>query len=159
MSAYVRQRQAQIVNGELADADDIAAELNAVEDAFSTTYMKSNILGEVGFDSGGDPDGGIIDSGNNSFGRWIRFANGTQITFSNVVKSSSGNVTREFPANFISPPRLLCQSVNSPTSSPSTFIAVASTPGTSSYTVNLYNFITGAQVNGSIDVVAIGRWA
>jgi hypothetical protein len=159
MTAYVRQRESQIVNGQLADAEDVAAEFNAIASAFETTYMRDNIIGAVSQNSG-VPTGAIIESGQGSgdTGNFIKYADGTMIIYSSVNKSSSGIVSRGFPRDFVGVPRVFCQSANSTGFTISPFVAVISAPTNSSYSVNLYNFLTGGEVNGVIHVMAIGRW-
>lgn len=64
---------------------------------FTTSYNQKNIVGPVG-QSGGVPTGAIIESGSNSNGRYIKYADGTMIcTTSKVVNifSSIG------PYNFV----------------------------------------------------------
>jgi len=75
------------------------------------TAAEADIVGTVS-QSGGDPTGAVIERGSNSNGEYVRYADGTQMCWSDTLYDSgdSGNVpdgggidvTWDLPANFIS---------------------------------------------------------
>lgn len=70
-------------------------------------FRRGNILGNVS-QSGGVPTGAVIQSGSNANGDFVRFADGTQICWSGLVKAEHINGTAlrgtwSFPANFTVP--------------------------------------------------------
>lgn len=81
-------------------------------DGWDGIYSRRTILGPVS-QSGGVPAGAIIERGNNANGEYIKFADGTMITFTRVTldfavlaQNNYGTAYMLYPATFIFPPSL-----------------------------------------------------
>ncbi|MEM8868808.1 MAG: DUF2793 domain-containing protein [Pseudomonadota bacterium] len=75
-------------------------------------YHRGNLVGTVG-QTGGLPDGAMIEQGSTADGGYVRFADGTQICWTEVdveidtavgAVFTSGTVTVDFPVPFAAPP-------------------------------------------------------
>ncbi|MGN6142417.1 MAG: hypothetical protein ACTHOP_02375 [Mesorhizobium sp.] len=95
-----------------ADAAAFYATLGAIPNAQirndltpDKAFRRGNILGTVS-QSGGVPAGAIIESGSNANGRYVRFADGTQIctispVTATVISSAVARYAWTFPASFV----------------------------------------------------------
>ena len=88
------------LDGALAGSETL---IDAVAEIQADYFRRDNILGAVS-QSGGVPTGAIIQQGGNSNGKFVRFADGTQIcTISTITSSTSTDKTWVFPAAFTYP--------------------------------------------------------
>jgi len=70
-----------------------------VQSPWSEIYGQRNSVGTVS-QSGGVPTGALIETGVNANGRYVRFADGTQICWQGIIASAAGGTTWTFPAPF-----------------------------------------------------------
>lgn len=131
-------------------------------------YHRGNLLGAVG-QSGGLPTGAVIETGSNANGRYLRYADGTQICWRDTVLSQSvaansyAEATWVYPAGFAG-------SMPHPTASIRSFNDAAGRQnaarhlrgvgggiGLSSGAVGVFNAHTSA-IETRIDAFVIGRW-
>lgn len=143
---YVRQRPTEIVNGGLADADDVAAELNAIETAF----------------------GEIVDSGGTSNSWWIRDLDGNQLVRMTISVSASEPIPNAvFPVPFSSAPTITLEetsySISQTGGGPLVYtspplVAKLGFKSSSGALVRVYNFSTGNLSSGIVDLLAVGRY-
>lgn len=72
-------------------------------DTDKPVFHRGNVLGTVS-QSGGDPTGAVVERGNNANGRYVRFADGTQICTYEVTfdtgTSPTDTKTYPYPASF-----------------------------------------------------------
>ena len=126
-------------------------------------YHKKNIVGAVS-QSAGVPTGAVVESWVNANGRYVRFADGTQIasiatsitTAIDVAslggfRSSSSVLT--FPAAFAAAPAILCTPLLE-----SAVSAVYLNNTTTTVNVSLTSISSQALASRSVVVTAIGRW-
>lgn len=145
------------VNGAWTKKTDLAALIATLlgEDV----YKQSNIIGTVGQLSG-VPTGAIIESGSNANGKYIKFADGTQIC-ALTTSLSNGEYAWTYPAVFAETPQMTCLAsviqgtylfsttyLRSSGASSATFYGNVSTNGGSTWTPSA----------GEIHITAIGRW-
>ncbi|TKT79958.1 hypothetical protein [Aquamicrobium sp. LC103] len=132
-------------------------------------YHRGNVLGAVG-QSGGVPTGAIIDRGSNANGEFVRFADGTQITFRQVIYSTTittavGNgfwasdvVHAPFAASFVAAPIVQVTALR-PAGCPYGTYASPNIPTTSSMSISIVSVSSiGAAFEHPVNVVAVGRW-
>lgn len=153
------------IGGDLSDQTDL-------QNALDAKVSRNSIIGTVS-ESGGAPTGAIIESGANSNGEYVRFADGTQIcAIGSLYLSRSGSAvcaeTWNFPAAFdatysISPSAVLIGS--QPESTPGVDELASTTssfPTSVSATIRQYrsvgatDFQTGDRIR--VAAFAIGRW-
>jgi len=135
-------------------------------------YRRGNLLGTVS-QSGGVPTGAVIERSDNANGRYVRFADGTQICVMAYVTVSYTNIEQLsynwlFPAAFASPPEFIgVTSINSGAS----YIGIQRTSLGHAYaqynatqaavgwvrSYNAPNFVAGNEVQNQ-RLVAIGKW-
>lgn len=125
------------------------------------TYGPGNLLGTVS-EAGGSPTGAVIERGSNADGDYVRFADGTQICWSNQmtvdVTVAAGAIFRSVPVNWTFPvaffevPALMQGRQNH--SSAYWTVPGVSTTTTGQACAFSYQSITSRAVN----LVAIGRW-
>ena len=131
----------------------------------SDVYKQDNILGTVS-QSGGVPTGAIIERGSNSNGEFVKFADGTLITYfrefiGTIQAQSEARETYTFPAAFSEPPTVQF-TMRTNRDVPSVMAEVAyylrETPGTTSTKWIIIN--NGSLSLGFVNVflTAIGRW-
>lgn len=133
-----------------------------------SAYTKNNILGTVS-QSSGVPTGAIIESGSNSNGYYIKYANGTMICYKTLGTSVSRTIsfglgalyglntggTYTFAATFASTPSLNI-SINVASSGARCY-PVITILSTSSFTFDLLNPQSGTY-SIQESYIAIGRW-
>ena len=130
----------------------------------ATLYRRGNILGTVS-ESGGVPTGAIIERGSNANGEFVRFADGTQICWKEIVSDLAINVafqggfrsvdvTWTFPATFTGvrvvsaiPVSLAAPGITSRTFGSSTLIDL-----------NYYSFASQPEETRRMRALAVGRW-
>jgi hypothetical protein len=115
--------------------------------------------------SGGNPTGAIIQQGTNSNGRWVRYADGTQIAFiaGSESRSSSGKVTTNvtLPATFadanVNPNgALYSEAATLRTSVPETATSISTDNGTTTSIQVL--IIRSNSTNTAFRLIIFGRW-
>ncbi|WP_417480478.1 pyocin knob domain-containing protein [Maricaulis maris] len=112
-------------------------------------FHTGNILGTVS-QSGGVPTGAIIEYGSNANGRYVRFADGTQI----CIHSRNGGSSWTFPAVFIDTPYVYATVAG--LTSEGRMVGVA---GTSTTSTSLYMWTAaGAASAAGANLLAVGRW-
>ncbi|MFW8636716.1 pyocin knob domain-containing protein [Cribrihabitans pelagius] len=125
-------------------------------------YSNTSLLGTVS-QSGGTPTGAVIERGNNASGEYVRFADGTQVCWSNGFTADStaatGNVfawanyqTWNFPAAFIVSPLV---SVGGRSNALSCW---GSAGGISASKADIGCMTTISQTARTVSAVAVGRW-
>jgi len=67
---------------------------------FTRLYRRGNVLSTVTMGGGGNPTGGLMERGSNANGKYIRFADGTQICHETIASNFGSDVTWTFPAAF-----------------------------------------------------------
>ena len=146
-----------ITGGDIADTDVTGGTVNptTLQQGGSQAYVRSNILGTVS-QSGGVPTGAIIQRGSNAGGEFVKYADGTQIcTIITGLISGTGGlrvITYTFPASFSALPSVsLTWRIDANLYYDVTFQAL-STSGVQT----LVSPPSGH--NGSIHIIAIGRW-
>ncbi|KAA8610013.1 DUF2793 domain-containing protein [Salipiger aestuarii] len=117
-------------------------------------YGPGNLLGTVS-QSGGTPTGAVIESGSNANGRYVRYADGTQVCTRTATSSASADASWTFPAAFASATDLAVTITGRAASGVA--IGTARVPGTASTGWAAYN-TSGSRVAVSCSLVAIGRW-
>ncbi|KPC50141.1 Uncharacterized protein AC509_0479 [Pseudomonas amygdali pv. morsprunorum] len=121
------------------------------------------ILGTVS-QSGGTPNGAILEVGSTTNGRYTKFASGMLIqegSMPNITANNpfsgfytSGTVTVGYPIPFSSKPRLLAS-----TSVQTSSFSWASYPANGGASVGYLNMVSPAQnATATLDWIAIGRW-
>ena len=145
--------------------DEAGKLLSTGNDDPAEIFKQSNILGTVS-ESGGVPTGAIIESGSNSNGEFVRYADGTMICFRSFITSSGaedrGAVFRSdptqsvsYPASFISSPQVVF-GINA-----SNVNAFGAKCGVESNRINgfrAYGPSSGDVTDVNIALTAIGRW-
>lgn len=130
------------------------------------TYARSNILGVVS-QSGGVPTGAIIEQGSTAAGRYVRYADGTQVCWGQVTASlaitvaywggfRSAGATVTYPAAFSSLPTVIAGN----SGDPGAFGANAVNTGGNTQTFINFTAVTSQPTAATRigDWVAIGRW-
>lgn len=133
-------------------------------DASGKVYNQGSVVGTVS-ESSGIPTGAIVESGTNSNGYYVRWADGTQMcAFADTdLKStgtsagtlfSGGTTVYTFPAAFAYPPMATAsfERVGG------TITHVASMRGTTTTTVTLTALSGSSGGTGYLSYIAIGRW-
>lgn len=116
----------------------------------------NEVVGTVGNDSG-YPSGSVIERGSNANGRYIRFADGTQICTATLT-STGGSFNWIFPAVFSSAPDAVDGTPRTSTGN-ARIMAVAGSGGSLSITFNFRTASDTAASDGSeATVFVIGRW-
>lgn len=135
----------------------------------TTSWVYGQYVGSVG-QSGGSPTGAIIERGSNGNGEYIRYADGTQICWSNntslgqytVTTSApvqglyySGAFTFTYPASFVTIPTV----THSATNQYGYFIwtAVDASP-TTTQSPAIYLVAPSNTAKGNMMYMAVGRW-
>lgn len=126
-------------------------------DATAAAYKRANILGTVS-QLGGVPTGAIIERGTNANGKYVRYADGSQICFGSVntttVAGSTGTSAFAFAAAFAESPIVVPSAV--------TGFAARFNATTSSISPTAVAFGIGDNSTGNISIsimyIAIGRW-
>jgi hypothetical protein len=129
------------------------ARTNLGLDSADNAYRRGNILGTVS-ESAGVPTGAIIDGGSNSNGRYIRYADGTQICTHQLSPSDSANTTWTYPIAFSATPQVFGNSTNE------TLAIVICTFNNSTTSIQ-FNARLGSNNNrttSSTRLLAVGRW-
>ena len=125
---------------------------------YTRLYRRGNVLATVTMGGGGNPTGGLMERGSNANGKYIRFADGTQICTANNAANSGADVTWTFPAAFgdnsvffhgqaLAADRVVTAGATALTATDCTFRA---------YTLSTTPTI--ARSAGNIRMVAIGTW-
>jgi hypothetical protein len=126
----------------------VASELNGVE-----VYGRTNIVGTVS-ESSGVPTGAIIQTASNANGRYIRYADGTQICTHQLSPSDSANTTWTYPIAFSATPQVFGNSTNET-------LAIVICTFSISTTSAQFNARLGSNNNrttSSTRLLAVGRW-
>jgi len=148
-------------------AVDLDYEFVVVDDSAGVTkkasgvYQQGNILGTVS-ESGGTPTGAVIESGSNSNGEYVKFADGTMIctqsiTITHSPETTPGQFALTFPATFASIDYAVIPTSN-PNQSDGFFVTqfLAYKASTSQFRYRTYyNASTGTN---DVMYIAIGRW-
>lgn len=115
-------------------------------------YHTANIVGDVD-ESGGAPTGAIIEEGSNSDGRYVRFADGTQIAYIHDLDGdASGVVTWDFPADFASAPTVTATAL-------STLARIVTVSGITDTSADIRGWLAnGTAEDVTTQVTATGRW-
>ncbi|WP_439526172.1 hypothetical protein [Roseovarius mucosus] len=119
----------------------------------SQAFARSNILGTVS-QSGGVPTGAVIERGSNANGRYVRFADGTQICTGTLTSGGAADTVWTYPAAFAGvdgvtfAPMSGAARIANPTS---TGIAITT------LTFNVFN-LAGSRSAVNTALFAIGRW-
>jgi hypothetical protein len=66
----------------------------------STAVRKDGLLGTVS-QAAGVPTGAVIETGSDTNGRYVRYADGTQLCFDTRLSSAAGSATWTFPVAFV----------------------------------------------------------
>lgn len=122
----------------------------------SQVYSRNNILGTV-TQSGGVPTGAIVESGSNANGRFVRFADGTQICRHRLAASTSANTTWTFPVAFVSATDIDVQGTGSTGLLAVRNFSIAVFPTTTAVEFNVFDG-AGARTNSTAFLRAEGRW-
>jgi len=147
--------------GEATTGTDTA---RAVTPAGLLAGLRGNLLGTVS-ESSGDPTGAVIERGSNANGKYVRFADGTQICtltqtgVSVAITTATGQLFRDngtlatwtFPAEFAAAPVCIITPL-------STFIWGGMISATT--TAATRNLLAAVSYNSTLAItnVAIGRW-
>ena len=128
--------------------------------AIAARYGRNNILGGVS-QSAGVPAGALIEQGSNSNGRYLRFADGTQICTISSSFTSNADVVWTYPAVFAAAPNYLSASANHPSDPRYYDVDAAITSGNVSATI--YRSLRGTARTPVADpfvvcAIAVGRW-
>lgn len=137
--------------------------ISGVWGSWSEVYHNLNIVGTVS-QSGGIPTGAIVESGTNANGRYVRFANGTQICtmllsvtsaidVSSLGGFRSGSAQLTFPAVFS-----LAPTISTTALLDSALSVVYLNNTTTSVNVALTSVSSQASASRTAYVTAIGRW-
>ena len=103
---------------------------------------------------------GIVESGSNENGSWVKFADGTMIQYGSILNNANGLATVSFPKRFISSDVIVTTSIayNSYTSNNPVLTLVYP----SNSTVGIYSRKSDGSVETNTTVKtnwkAIGRW-
>ena len=125
-------------------------------------FRRGNVLGTVA-QSGGVPTGALIEQGNNANGRFVRFADGTQICWHSVMAlpaatTAAGSLfvgseaTWTFPAAFVAAPEA-SGGIN--TATPRWLNVRAG--GATTALARLFSPVTDT-ATPTADLMAVGRW-
>lgn len=115
-------------------------------------YGPGNLLGTVS-EASGVPTGAVIEQGTNGNGRYVRFADGTQICSGTKTASTSAGVTWTFPAVFGSPPIVTANVVSDMDP------RMATLSGLIASEVELHCWTSaGTRSGDEVQALAIGRW-
>jgi hypothetical protein len=133
-------------------------------------FHQNTILGTVS-ESGGVPTGAVIQQGSNANGRFVRYADGTQICYHRIqlTRSSTSTLDRTwtYPISFSTNPRV-CAIISdttgsfTPTKDTVTGPQGSGQAGVNSQTIQLFriggfsNFVAGDTC--FVDATATGRW-
>jgi len=82
-----------------------------VWDSWNTGFSQKSVLGTVS-EAGGLPTGALIERGSNGNGRYVRFADGTQICTHAMPASDAATTNWTYPAFFTAPPTVSAAPVN-----------------------------------------------
>ncbi|HEJ2268441.1 hypothetical protein LZL12_15640 [Pseudomonas aeruginosa] len=147
----------------------------AVREALGSSgalYSRDSILGAVS-QSSGVPTGAVIDRGSNANGEYVRFADGTQICWTNTLTFTAGvssvGANWSYPASFSSSSPIAGavsasgaggdydSGVSARNQGATYFNPSAGTAGVGFFCISSASFTSGAQTRNN-RVVAIGRW-
>ena len=149
------------------DSLPLDAGLSSVAYGLLAPQNKSIAVVGIVSQAAGVPTGAVVESGSNSNGAYVRWADGTQIcqrTGGLLTFSNSSNLTCDwsYPAAFISPPAISSnlEGVTLPTtkniSAITAWARTATTANVSVLSPSL--FVDGDQNGQYLDNTAIGRW-
>jgi hypothetical protein len=117
-------------------------------------YRKANILGTVSM-SGSVPTGAVIERGSNANGRYIRFADGTQICTGTLTSDGAAETVWTYPAVFAGVDGLaITPTIGAPRFGNPTTIGVSN----ASLTFNNWT-VGGIRSSVSTRLFALGRWS
>ena len=137
----------------------VASEFRLPDD--SLVFDQKNILGAVS-QAAGVPTGRIIEDGSNANGWYIRFADGTQVCFYQLVFGGEGvglrNSTWTYPVSFSSGPRRYITKGTFPNVTSATVGHRTGGVSTSSAGEFSAECIEPSAGSFSMPVLAIGRW-
>lgn len=128
----------------------------------SQVYARSNIIGTVS-QSAGVPTGGIIESGTNANGFYVKYADGTMLcgkSSSGSGYGSTGSKTEAwtYPATFASLLSISFNVVEPDTTTGRWNILYVTTSGTNSNVTHVVNVTTAFTNAPQIRYFAFGRW-
>lgn len=121
--------------------------------AWRQVYNQNTLLGPVS-QSGGLPTGAVIERGSNANGRYVRFADGTQMCTANLTSDGVESTVWTYPAAFVG--------VDGVAIAPAIGAARMANPatagiGNATLTFNVWT-IAGMRVANDLRVTATGRW-
>lgn len=138
----------------MSRARDLAANFPALDAlADIQAMLTARGVGTVS-ESGGIPTGAIVQSGTNSDGSYVRFADGTQICWGGVTSSDTADVTWTFPIEFVSNPGLSAVCL----AAANARIPVYANLGTTSVGVGVYTTSNARVASIFCQLMAAGRW-
>ncbi|MEB8388258.1 DUF2793 domain-containing protein [Rhodobacteraceae bacterium KMM 6894] len=119
---------------------------------WAAMYHTANTVGTVS-ESGGVPNGAIIEQGSNADGHYVRFADGTQIAWVHDLDGdASGVVTWDFPADFATAPTVTATAL-------STLARIVTVSGIDTTSVDVRGWLAnGTAEDVTTQVTATGRW-
>lgn len=120
---------------------------------WTEVFHQNNIIGTVS-QSGGVPAGALIERGSNANGRYVRFADGTQICTANLTSNGAESTVWTYPAAFVGVDGVAIASAIG-----AARMAHPATAGigNATLTFNVWT-IAGARVANDLRVTATGRW-
>lgn len=137
--------------------------ISGVWGSWSEVYHNFNIVGTTS-QSGGIPTGAIVESGTNANGRYVRFANGTQITHKALTVTTTIDIAMlggfrsvstqtAYAASFAEAPSVTCTpTIDSGVS------GVCINVATTTVNISLTAISSQASAARTVYVTAIGRW-
>jgi len=149
-----------VINPGSVDAAQLASDMANMQ---ATAYQRSNILGAVS-QTAGVPTGALMDTGSNANGRYIKYADGTQVcwfytstqyalTTSYGSQYISVNITLAFPVGFVGTPMVVPSAITTPQV---VWAAIEGSASTAAMAMRLIGVVNGA--TSYAGYIAIGRW-
>jgi hypothetical protein len=123
--------------------------------SWSRIYDQNSILGTVS-ESAGVPTGAVIESGSNANGKYVRFADGTQICIRHFSPGATSHAWT-YPAAFISSASSNLAVNAIVFSGSAALVSVDFSPSATASTFLLWD-TAGAALSSQIHATAIGRW-
>ncbi|MDO2946933.1 hypothetical protein M8828_01370 [Aeromonas simiae] len=170
-TVYYRQTAISVVSGETYERTCVSLDGSVTVASFKEwrrVYAQDTILGPVS-QAGGVPTGAIVERGSNANGEFVKFADGTMLTFTRVTfdfsvlaQNNYGTPYMLYPATFISPPSLSISRVQTMYNAVNIrWVSQVSLSSESSRFIAYCQDSTGLSTSGgTCDYIftAIGRW-
>lgn len=119
----------------------------------STVYARDDIIGAVS-ESAGIPTGAIIETGSNSDGRFIKFADGTLICTKDAAFCNAGSETIDFPHAFVGAGTSVILTARTPLE----LVTVDGNASLATFDMFAREIVAGTSVSAFFNFIAIGRW-